>query len=103
MIRIAEGVFPDELREQDYLTDTGDYRQDLQAPKAMQESILYKMTYYGIANTMGPQAVDRARQQPIPGVDPKLSTLVEAYTTDSHIVRIFKVKNPDVLGRSLFA
>lgn len=102
MIRIAEGIYPKELSEQDYLTTTGDYRLDTSAPPAMRESIMYKMSFHGIAALMGPHAMDRARGQPLPGVDPKLSTLVEAYTTESHIVRIFKVKEPDILGRSLF-
>lgn len=111
MARIAEGVFPDEVREADYLSESGEYRLDGGAPKALRQSILYKMCYYGLGDTVLPSGrgdgedvpMDRARQMPLPGVDPKLSVLDEAYTTESRIVRIFKVRSPDPLGRSLFA
>lgn len=81
----------------------GDYRVDSHAAPALKESILYKMTYKGIAQLMGPKAFDRARQVPIVGIDPKLSTLEEAYSTENHMVRIYKVKHPDILGHSLFS
>lgn len=103
MVRIASGVFPAEVQERDYLTERGEYRMDAHASKAMRESLLYKMTYYGVLSMMGPQSVDRARRMPLNGVDPKLHVLEEAYSTDSQIVRIFKVKDPDALGRSLFS
>jgi dolichyl-diphosphooligosaccharide--protein glycosyltransferase len=102
MVRIAEGVFPKELRESDYLTSSGDYRVDSSASTALKESVLYKTVYYGVSALLGPQAVDRIRGQSLAGVDPKLSVLEEAYSTDGQLVRIFKVKQPDILGRSLF-
>lgn len=102
MVRIAEGIYPDQVKENNYLTETGDYRLDGGAPEALRESLLYKLTYTGIREMMGENAVDRARRVPMRGVDPKLQSLVEAYTTENHIVRIYKVKRPDPLGRSYF-
>lgn len=102
MVRIAEGVYPDRVRERDYLTRAGDYRLDAGAPAALQESLLYKMTYNGVAELMGSNAVDRARQASLKGINPKLHVLEEAYTTENHTVRIYKVKQPDPLGRSHF-
>lgn len=103
MVRIAGGVFPDRVRERDFLTANGEYRVDAQgATPAMRNSLMYKMIYQGIS-ALGPAgAFDRARQAPLHGVDPKLSILNEAYTTENHMVRIYKVKRPDLLGRSLF-
>jgi dolichyl-diphosphooligosaccharide--protein glycosyltransferase len=46
MVRIAQGVWPDEIQESNYFTPRGEYRVDDQASKTMRESLMYKMTYY---------------------------------------------------------
>jgi dolichyl-diphosphooligosaccharide---protein glycosyltransferase len=46
MIRIASGVWPDEVREPDFFTSRGEFRVDDQATKTMSESLMYKMSYY---------------------------------------------------------
>jgi len=46
MIRIAQGVWPDEIQEPHYFTPTGDYRVDDQAPATMTNSLMYKMSFY---------------------------------------------------------
>lgn len=99
MVRIAQGVFPDRLREADYYTKAGEYRVDQRASEALKQSLLYKMSYYRLPEIMGKQPVDRARQVSMVGVDPQLHSLTEAYSTENYIVRIFKVKREDVLGR----
>jgi len=46
MIRIASGVWPDEIRESDFFTPRGEFRVDEHATKTMSDSLMYKMAYY---------------------------------------------------------
>lgn len=46
MVRIAQGVWPDEIQEPQYFTPRGEYRVDAQASDAMKNSLMYKMSYY---------------------------------------------------------
>jgi dolichyl-diphosphooligosaccharide--protein glycosyltransferase len=46
MIRIAQGVWPDEVKESSFFTARGEYRVDDQASVSMRESLMYKMSYY---------------------------------------------------------
>ncbi|KAG2226013.1 hypothetical protein INT45_002479 [Circinella minor] len=101
MIRIAEGVWPDKIKESNYFTPSGDYRVDDQASPAMRDSLMYKMSYYRFNELFGgQQPMDRVRQQRLPAQGPELSVLDEAYTSENWIVRIYKVKKSDNLGRS---
>lgn len=45
------------------------------------------------------QAVDRVRGSRLPAEGPQLSTLEEAFTSENWIIRIYKVKDLDNLGR----
>jgi dolichyl-diphosphooligosaccharide---protein glycosyltransferase len=45
MVRIAQGVFPD-IKEGNYIGPRG-YTIDSSAPKAMLDSLMYKLSYYG--------------------------------------------------------
>ncbi|CEG83090.1 Putative Oligosaccharyl transferase STT3 subunit [Rhizopus microsporus] len=100
MIRIAQGIWPDKIKESDYFTATGEYRVDDQASKAMRESLMYKMSYYRFNELFGGrQPFDRVRNQPLPMQGPELSVLEEAFTSENWIVRIYKVKDYDALGR----
>ncbi|ETW78719.1 glycosyltransferase family 66 protein [Heterobasidion irregulare TC 32-1] len=102
MVRIAQGVWPDEIQEPKYFTPTGDYRVDDQASPAMKNSLMYKMSYYRFTELFGgQQAVDRVRGQNMPKVGPTLDYLEEAFTTENWIVRIYQVKKEDPLGRDL--
>lgn len=58
------------------------------------------MCYYNFS-TMFPagQAVDRVRGVKLPDQGPVLDTIEEAYTTENWIIRIYKVKDLDTLGR----
>jgi len=63
---------------------------------------MYKMSYYRFAELYGGgNALDRVRNQHIPKVGPTLDYLEEAFTTENWIVRIFKVRKEDPLGRDL--
>src|ERR1700679_3570868 len=46
MVRIAQGVWPDEIQEPRYFTPQGDYRVDDKASPPMKNSLMYKMSYY---------------------------------------------------------
>ena len=46
MVRIAQGVWPDEIQEPNYFTPSGEYRVDAQASQTMKDSLMYKMSYY---------------------------------------------------------
>ncbi|TFY70240.1 hypothetical protein EVG20_g2754 [Dentipellis fragilis] len=102
MVRIAQGVWPDEIQEPNYFTPSGDYRVDDQASPAMRNSLMYKMSYYRYAELFGGgNAVDRVRGQTMPKVGPRLDYLEEAFTSENWIVRIYEVKKEDPLGRDL--
>ncbi|GJJ11524.1 oligosaccharyl transferase stt3 subunit [Clathrus columnatus] len=102
MVRIAQGVWPDEIQEPNYFTPRGEYRVDDQASSTMRESLMYKMSYYRFNDLFGgSQAVDRVRNQRMPAVGPTLDYLEEAFTSENWIVRIYKVKKDDILGRDL--
>ncbi|RDB18580.1 Dolichyl-diphosphooligosaccharide--protein glycosyltransferase subunit stt3 [Hypsizygus marmoreus] len=102
MVRIAQGVWPDEIQEPNYFTSRGEYKVDENASPAMRNSLMYKMTYYRFAELFGGgQAMDRVRQQQMPKVGPTLDYLDEAFTSENWIVRIYEVKKEDPLGRDL--
>ncbi|MCJ1410333.1 oligosaccharyl transferase stt3 subunit [Ptychographa xylographoides] len=100
MVRIAEGIWPDEVKERDYFTARGEYRVDEEATPTMKNSLMYKMSYYNY-HTLFPagQAMDRVRGVKLPAEGPQLNTLEEAFTSENWIIRIYKVKDLDNLGR----
>ncbi|KAI9229413.1 MAG: glycosyltransferase family 66 protein [Piptocephalis tieghemiana] len=99
MIRIGEGVYPDHVKEGNFFSSRGEYRVDDEASQTMRDSLMYKLSYYRVGELYGGRGYDRVRNQPIQSAPIKLSTLEEAYTSENWIVRIYKVKKPDVLGR----
>ncbi|KAI1415719.1 glycosyltransferase family 66 protein [Hypoxylon sp. FL1857] len=100
MVRIAEGIWPDEVKERDFFTPRGEYRVDDQASDTMKNSLMYKMSYYNYASLFPPgQAQDRVRGARLPDQGPVLNTLEEAYTSENWIIRIYKVKDLDNVGR----
>ena len=58
------------------------------------------MSYYNY-NTLFPpgQATDRVRGVKLPEVGPVLNTVEEAFTSENWIIRIYKVKDLDNVGR----
>ncbi|KAG1077469.1 hypothetical protein G6F42_024821 [Rhizopus arrhizus] len=53
MIRIAQGIWPDKIKESDFFTAQGEYRVDDQASQAMKDSLMYKMSYYRFNEVFG--------------------------------------------------
>ncbi|KAG0246062.1 oligosaccharyl transferase STT3 subunit [Mortierella sp. GBAus27b] len=101
MIRIAEGVYPNEVKEINFFTPRGEYKVDHEATPTMKESLMYKMSYYRFSELANGNAVDHVRGARMPSEGPTLSVLDEAYTTMNWLVRIYKVKDLDNLGRHL--
>ncbi|KAJ5412771.1 hypothetical protein N7465_005076 [Penicillium sp. CMV-2018d] len=100
MVRIAEGIWPDEVKERDYFTARGEYRVDEEATPAMKNSLMYKMSYHNYQSLFpAGQAMDRVRGTKLPKESPQLNTLEEAFTSENWIVRLYKVKDLDNLGR----
>ncbi|CAJ0903663.1 4945_t:CDS:10 [Entrophospora sp. SA101] len=102
MIRIAEGVYPKDVKESLFFNSRGEYRVDDEATPTMRNSIMYKMSYHNYNELFGGQGGhDRVRNSRLPSGKIVLNTLEEAYTTENWIVRIYKVKDLDIIGRSL--
>ena len=60
----------------------------------------YKMSYYNFDKLFpAGQAMDRVRGARLPAQGPELSTLEEAFTSENWIIRIYKVKDLDNIGR----
>ncbi|KIV99497.1 uncharacterized protein PV09_08803 [Verruconis gallopava] len=100
MVRIAEGIWPEEVKERDFFTPRGEYRVDDQATPTMRNSLMYKMSYYNYDKLFpAGQATDRVRGARLPAEGPQLTTLEEAFTSENWIIRIYKVKDLDNFGR----
>ncbi|RWA13416.1 hypothetical protein EKO27_g1674 [Xylaria grammica] len=100
MVRIAEGIWPDEVKERDFFTPRGEYKVDADASETMKNSLMYKMSYHNYASLFPPgQAQDRVRGARLPDQSPVLNSLEEAYTSENWIIRIYKVKDLDNVGR----
>ncbi|KAK7908057.1 oligosaccharyl transferase STT3 subunit [Apiospora marii] len=100
MVRIAEGIWPDEVSERKFFTPRGEYRVDGDATETMKNSLMYKMSYYNYHTMFPPgQAQDRVRGVRLPDTGPVLNTLDEAFTSENWIIRIYKVKDLDNVGR----
>ncbi|KAG5952450.1 oligosaccharyl transferase stt3 subunit [Claviceps sorghi] len=100
MVRIAEGIWPEEVKEREFFTPRGEYRVDSGATDVMKNSLLYKLSYYNYHNLFPPgQTHDRVRRVQLPDQGPILNTLEEAYTSENWIIRIYKVKDLDNVGR----
>ena len=76
MVRIAEGIWPDEVKERDFFTARGEYKVDDQATDTMKNSLMYKMSYYNYHKLFpAGQATDRVRGVKLPVQGPVLNTL----------------------------
>ncbi|KAJ3022729.1 oligosaccharyl transferase stt3 subunit [Thoreauomyces humboldtii] len=104
MIRIGEGVYPKDVTERDFFTQRGEYKVDEQASATMKNSLMYKMSYYRFPELFGGgPARDNVRGAIIPNKPIKLTTVDEVYTTENWIVRLYQVKKPDNIGRTMSA
>ncbi len=95
MVRIANGVYPDEIQEQNYFAN-GQYRMDKGGAPAMLESVMYKLSYYGFGEIQSeynkPTGWDRVRSTEVGRKNIVLENMDEAFTSEHWIVRIYKVR-----------
>lgn len=105
MVRIAEGIWPDEVSERGFFTQNSEYRVDDLATPTMKESLMYKMSYYRLGDVYkGKTVSDRVRGQQMSSAYAKsihLDVLEEVFTSENWIVRIYKLKDKDTFGRDL--
>ncbi|PWN38636.1 hypothetical protein IE81DRAFT_296024, partial [Ceraceosorus guamensis] len=102
MIRIAQGIWPNEIKESDFFTPQGQFKIDDGASQTMKNSLMYKMSYYRFNELYGGRpGMDRVRGTQTASVAPQLDVLDEAFTSSNWIVRIYAVKPEDPLGRDL--
>lgn len=101
MVRISEGIWPEEVQERSFFTERGEYKLDGDATQTMKDSLMYKMSYYRFTDLFGGRdGVDRVRNQNIPAAEtPQLNVIDEAFTSTNWMVRIYKVKDLDNVGR----
>lgn len=105
MIRISEGIWPEDVSERSFFTDRGEYRIDDQATDALKNSLMYKLSYYRFGELFnGKPATDRVRHQSLSAHYAEgivLNSMEEVFTSENWMVRIYKLKPEDPLGRPL--
>lgn len=105
MVRISEGIWPEDVNERTYFTERGEYRIDDFSTQTMRNSLMYKMSYYSFGDLYeGRDPIDRVRQQKLTAQYAKsihLDVLEEVFTTENWLVRIYKLKDLDNFGRDL--
>ncbi|CAL6011331.1 Dolichyl-diphosphooligosaccharide--protein_glycosyltransferase [Hexamita inflata] len=80
--------------ERDYYNEDHEYRVDQKASNGMKNSMMYKMIYYRLDETMGANAKDYVRQSQFDTrYANKLDLFEEAYSSERQIVRIYRVKD----------
>lgn len=89
MIRISQGIWPDEIKEAEFFTPQGQYKVDDGATKTMKNSLMYKMSYYRFNELFGGRpGMDRVRGTQTATEGPKLDYLEEAFTSENWIVSV---------------
>lgn len=102
MIRISEGIWPDEVNERSFFSATGEYKVDSSASQVMKDSIMYKMSYHDFPYLYGEASggIDRVRQQMITPEDVgDLTKFHEVFTSENWMIRIYKLNERDNEGR----
>lgn len=100
--RIAAHEFPDQINSRDYLSKNGQFSIDPSLiTQPLMDSVLYRAVFGGDLGKLTPN--DRVRRVKIPEKNSiPLHSLVEVYSSALQIVRIYKLRDPDPLGRSFF-
>lgn len=102
MIRISEGIWPDEVNERSFFSASGEYRVDSSASQVMKDSIMYKMLYHDFPQLFGGKngGLDRVRQQLIRPEDVgELKRFHEVFTSENWMIRIYQLNDRDNEGR----
>ncbi|KAK8797136.1 hypothetical protein WA158_004346 [Blastocystis sp. Blastoise] len=103
MVRIAAGVYPDEIQESNYYAG-GAYRIDSEGAPTLLNSVMYKLSYYRFGEVhidpSKPAGYDVLREQVAGYQNYKLKHFEEAFTSEHWIIRIFKVKKDNAIDPS---
>ncbi|CAL9734158.1 dolichyl-diphosphooligosaccharide--protein glycosyltransferase subunit Stt3p [Monosporozyma servazzii] len=101
MIRISEGIWPEEVSERSFFTANGEYKVDSLASQTMKDSIMYKMSYHNFPELFGANGgMDRVRQQLIRSEDVgELTRFHEVFTSENWMIRIYQLNEKDNEGR----
>jgi dolichyl-diphosphooligosaccharide--protein glycosyltransferase len=96
-VRIASSVFPD-IVEEDYFSDSGEFRIDDRAPLKLRQALAYRMCYYRFDEVYTehgrPPGYDRVRGLVVGEKAIKFQNLTEVFTTKHWMVRLYRV-NPE--------
>ena len=105
MIRIAQGVFPDDVKERDFLSKRGRYspgKDDL--TPTFRDSLMYKLSYneFGTKHKFRNQkgevyGYDQVRRVEIGHKNFNLKYFEEVYTTSKGLVRLYRLKTRNEL------
>jgi len=94
MLRITGAEYPS-IREADYLTASGQFHVNKRAPRAMLNSLLYKLVYHRFSDVKTeaeqPLGFDRVRREVIGNKGFGLEHFTEVLTTEHWLVRIYKL------------
>ncbi|KAL6928686.1 oligosaccharyl transferase stt3 subunit [Hanseniaspora valbyensis] len=104
MVRISEGIWPEEINEPSFFTPDGQYRVDSAASETMKNCLMYKMSYHDYPGIFGNpnESTDRVRGATIEAKHvPDLKYFEEVFTSENWLVRIYKLKDEDSQGRDL--
>jgi dolichyl-diphosphooligosaccharide--protein glycosyltransferase len=78
MIRIGEGIYPNDISERKFFTSRGEYAVGDRATDTMKNSLLYKLSYYRYSELgQGRKMRDNVRGEEIPETPIKLSVVEE--------------------------
>ncbi|WZN59466.1 subunit STT3 of oligosaccharyl transferase [Chloropicon roscoffensis] len=98
MVRIGGGVYGD-IKERDYIGE-GYYRIDEKASPVMLNTLMYKLSYYRFAETVGRDGQDRVRNTKFGNPDVKLTYFREAFTSKHWMIRIYEVLEEPLLEQA---
>jgi len=98
MVRIGGGVYGD-IKERDYIGE-GYYRIDEKASPTMLNTLMYKLSYYRFAETVGRDGMDRVRNTKFGNPDITLNYFQEVFTSKHWMIRIYKVLDSPTLEQA---
>ena len=105
-VRIGAGVFPNDMpHEKDFYSNEGRYDIGPSGSSHLHESLAYKLSYYRFGEVQldrnRPLGYDQVRHAQVGVTDIRLEHHEEAYTSQHWMVRIFKVKPPEIVTRAM--
>ncbi|KCV68953.1 dolichyl-diphosphooligosaccharide-protein glycosyltransferase [Fonticula alba] len=102
MVRIAQGVYPGDVTERAFFNSRGQFKVDETASPTMYNSLMFKLSYHRFYSTsVGKDRVRMVAPHSSISRDTPLASVEEVYTSSSWLVRIYRVREPDIFGRTV--